>query len=270
MKHKQLAILLTLLSLIGMKEVLAQTADLILTNGKIFTSDTAQVYVEALAIKGNKILAVGSNTAIQKTASGKTKKIDLKGKTVVPGFNDAHDHLGWLSGIGVGYTYSEFNPAGLSKAAVLDSVSRFVKLAKPGQWIRGLIGINVFFDSSVRAAIDSIAPNNPVLLQIWWGHGMVVNKKALEAAGLSDDVKDPVGGRYERGDGTGRITAIQQNAQVPVWNTAHVSEPENQINDMRTYAQKQLQVGITTVQNMSSTLSGPDAFRFFKEADLTH
>jgi len=269
MKNKKRIFLLTFLSLFIIEEMFAQNADLILTNGKIFTSDAAKLYVQALAIKGNKIIATGTNSAIQKLASSKTKQIDLKGKTVVPGFNDAHDHLGWLSGIGVGYTYTEFNPAGLSKAAVLDSVSRLVKLAKPGQWIRGLIGVNVFFDSSVRAAIDSIAPNNPVLLQIWWGHGMVVNKKALEAAGLSDDAKDPVGGWYERGDGTGRITAIQQNAQVPVWNTSHVSEPENQINEMRTYAQKQLQAGITTVQTMSSTLSGPDAFRFFKEADLT-
>ena len=74
----------------------AQKADIILTNGKIFTSDSSQLYVPAIAIKNNKILAVGTNQDIEKLASGKTKQIDLKGKTVVPGFNDAHDHLGWL------------------------------------------------------------------------------------------------------------------------------------------------------------------------------
>src|SRR5438128_2036656 len=99
---------------------LSQSADIILTNGKIFTSDAKQVYAQALAIKGNKILAVGSNATINKLATAKTKKIDLKGKTVVPGFNDAHEHLGWLSPVGIGFTYTEMNPAGLSKAAVLD------------------------------------------------------------------------------------------------------------------------------------------------------
>jgi predicted amidohydrolase YtcJ len=122
----------------------AQKADLILTNGKIFTSDTTQLYVEALAIKGNKILAVGSNAAIEKLASTYTKRIDLDGKTVVPGFNDAHDHPGWDAPIGKSYSYTQMNPAGLSKAAVLDSIARLVKTAKPNQWIHGLIGTTVF------------------------------------------------------------------------------------------------------------------------------
>ncbi|MDB5239591.1 MAG: uncharacterized protein JWP57_216 [Spirosoma sp.] len=78
----------------------AQSAELILTNGKIFTADATTPYVNALAIKGAKILAVGSNQTIQKLAGVKTRRIDLKGKTVVPGFNDAHDHLGWLIPVG--------------------------------------------------------------------------------------------------------------------------------------------------------------------------
>ncbi|MFC0774061.1 hypothetical protein [Terrimonas alba] len=72
--------------------VSAQSADIILINGKIFTSDTSKLYVQAIAIKGNKILATGNNAAIEKLTTSKTKRIDLKGKTVVPGFNDQHDH----------------------------------------------------------------------------------------------------------------------------------------------------------------------------------
>ena len=173
MRLLQIICLQLFLSLFQQTEAIAQGPDLILTNGKIFTSDDKQLYVQALAIRGNKILATGSNAAIENLVSSKTKKIDLKGKTVVPGFNDAHDHPGWDAPIGKYYTYTEMNSNGLSKAAVLDSIGRLVKEAMPGEWIHGLIGIAVFLDTSMRGALDSIAPNNPVALQIWWGHGQV-------------------------------------------------------------------------------------------------
>ena len=110
----------------------SQTADLILTNGKIFTADDSTLYVQALAVKGNKIIATGSNADILKLAGITTKRIDLESKTVVPGFNDAHDHLGWLSPVGISYTYNDINPAGLDKKTVLDSLARSVKIARPG------------------------------------------------------------------------------------------------------------------------------------------
>src|SRR5579863_2143326 len=74
----------------------AQKADLILFNGKIFTSDSSRLYVQALAIRGNSILAAGDDASVLKNAARETRTIDLQGRTVVPGFNDAHDHLGWL------------------------------------------------------------------------------------------------------------------------------------------------------------------------------
>ena len=246
---------------------IAQSADIILANGKIFTSDTNQLYVEALAIKGNKILAVGSNAAINKLATPKTNRIDLQGKTVVPGFNDAHDHLGWLSPIGVRFTYSEFNPSGLSKAAVLDSIARLVSIAKPNQWISGSIGTTILHDTSMRAALDRIAPNNPVVLQAWWGHGQVVNKKALVTSGLSDSDKDPVGGWYIRSD-MGKINSIMENAQVPVWTTYFGSDYDGQIKGLQSYAQAQLRGGLTTVQQMSSNYKLEQSNRFFTDAKL--
>ena len=247
-------------------DAVAQTAEIIFLNGKIFTADPNNLYVEALAIKGNRIIAVGSNEAIRKFNSTRTNLIDLKGKTVVPGFNDAHDHLGWYAPIGLRYRYTENNPAGLSKAAVLDSVSKLVKAAKPNQWISGFIGTTVFFDSTIRSALDSIAPDNPVLLQIWWGHGQVPNAKALKMSGLSDSDADPVGGWYHKV--ANKITAVHQNVQLPLWNAWSISDPENLIKGLRAYADQQLRGGITTVQQMSSTLNGPESMRIFKEADL--
>ena len=175
----------------------AQSADLILTNGNIFTADSAQPYVAALAIKGDRIMATGSSRMVARLAGRNTKRIDLKGKTVVPGFNDAHDHLGWL--IPVGQSFSvPFSQQGLSKKALRNSLERLIKRATPGQWIHGPIGLNVLADTTIRRAwLDSIAPDNPLVLQIPWGHGMIVNTQVLKAVHLSDTAADPVGGWYE-------------------------------------------------------------------------
>ncbi len=257
---------LVFISLLYGVQSIAQPADIILTNGKIFTSDSKQLYAQALAIRGNKILAVGTNASIKKLSFKKTKHIDLKGNTVVPGFNDAHDHLGWYAPVGLRYNYTEMNPNGLSKESVLDSISRLVKLAKPNQWIQGFIGVKILFDSSMRNALDSIAPHNPVLLQIWWGHGQVVNARALKAAGLSDSSDYPLGGWYEKAGN--KISAVHQNAQLPIWNAWSMSEPESLVKGLRSYAQEQLKGGITTVQQMSSTLNGTESVTIFKQANL--
>jgi predicted amidohydrolase YtcJ len=267
-KYKITFISIFLLSSLNRTACFAQSADIILTNGKIFTSDTTRLYVEALAIKGNKIIEIGNNAAVEKLASAITKRIDLKGKTVIPGFNDAHDHLGSSSLVGLGYTYSGRDHSGPSKAAVLDSVSKLAKSAKPNQWIYGPIGTTILGDSSMRTALDSIAPNNPVMLQIYWGHGVVVNKKALTASGLQDNDKDPLGGWYNKASGSSKITALQENAEIPVYNAWLGSEPENVVTGLRARAQEQLRSGITTVQQMSSVLNGSESVRFFKEAAL--
>jgi predicted amidohydrolase YtcJ len=247
----------------------AQSADIVLINGKIFTADAKQPFVQALAIKGHKILAVGSNVAINKLATTKTKKVDLQGRTVVPGFNNAHDHPGWDAPIGKSYSYTEFNPAGPGKAAVLDSIARLAKTAKPREWISGMIGTAILFDTSMRTALDSIAPNNPVVLQIWWGHGQVINGKALETIGLSDNDKDPVGGWYIR-SGSGKISGVQENAEAPLWFALTQSEPENLIKGMQSFGQQQVRAGITTVQYMGTGFKGAEAIHILGKANLPH
>lgn len=195
----------------------AQKADIILFNGKVFTADETQSFVTAIAIKSNKIVASGTDAAIRKLATSKTRQIDLKGKTVVPGFNDQHDHAAFEhSPVQLSYNYHELNWQGPTKAAVLDSLARLLQRAKPGQWIAGMIGTTVFHDTSMRRSLDSLSPNNPVSLQILWGHGIGTNKQGLETAGLNDSLQDPVGGWYER-NGEGKVSAVQQNAQIPFW-----------------------------------------------------
>jgi predicted amidohydrolase YtcJ len=247
----------------------AQQADIIITNGKIFTSDTNKLYVQTLAIKGNKIMASGSNEEIVKLAGTSTKKIDVKGKTVVPGFNDAHDHPGWPSPIDKSFNQNtDLNTHGLSKSAVIDSVALMLGNAKRGEWIFGLIGTDILFDTSMRATLDSLALDNPVALQVWWGHGTVLNQQALEKSALSDNDKDPVGGWYIR-NSSNKISALQENAQAPVWIALNESEPANVVQNLRVFSQEQLSHGITSVQFMGIGLNAKDAQEEFAHANLT-
>jgi predicted amidohydrolase YtcJ len=266
---KNLSLLSCFIFLTGLTPVLAQPADIILTNGKIFTGDSVRLYVQALAIRGNKILETGTNASIQKLSGPRTKKIDLKGKTVVPGFNDAHDHLGWLIPVGQSF-FTEFSVPGPTKAAVIDSLQRLVKKAAPGQWIQGTIGLTVFNDTCFRRRLlDSIAPHHPVSLMIMWGHGMILNSQALKAVHISDTEPDPLSGWYERLPGTNILTgALYEGSEFPAWQALTLSEPRQLIQSLRSHAAEELAFGITTVQNMSATLQGNAARRIFALADL--
>ncbi|MDD4697538.1 MAG: amidohydrolase family protein [Fermentimonas sp.] len=245
----------------------SQNADIIFTNGKIFTSDENNLFVEALAIKGNKILSVGSNEDIEKSATEETIRFDLQGKTVIPGLNDAHEHLGFIEPE-INYINEEMTFEGMDKRIVLDSIAILSKIAKPNQWIGGTIGTKILFDTGVRSALDSLAPNNPVILQIWWGHGMVINKKTLEAAGISDSDKDPLGGWFYRDPSTNNISSIHENAQLDVWSAMSASHYEQQLESLKLYAQEKLKRGVTTIQQMSSNFNAEQSSIMFKKANL--
>lgn len=243
--------------------------DLLLLNGHIFTADSARPYVAALAIRGNKILATGTTRALRPLATARTKILDLRGKTVVPGFNDAHDHLGWPVRSNNNFS-AEFSVPGLPKRAVQDSLVRLVKQAAPGAWLSGTIGLAVFRDRTARRPyLDSLAPHHPVVLQVAWGHGMVVNSAALRALGVADTAADPLGGWYERVPATRRLTgAMDEYAQYPFWQALAAANPRALVAGLRAHAQEEVRYGITTVQHLNSTLPTAAARRAFAEAAL--
>src|SRR5262245_31184395 len=135
-------------------------ADIVLFNGKVFTADSALPSVEAVAIRGERILAVGSIDEIKKLANAKTRLIDLQGRTVIPGINDAHFHFvpdppGF---------HLRFNSLEPSWAETLEAIKLAVREAPNGQWIFGAIGINVLSEKSAdRFALDRF-DNNPACL----------------------------------------------------------------------------------------------------------
>ncbi|GAC1425456.1 MAG: amidohydrolase [Flavisolibacter sp.] len=168
------------------------------------------------------------------------------------------------------YSSPKFSVGGPSKEEIVDSLGSLVKRATPHQWIQVGIGLNVFNDASVRRPfLDSICPNNPVALMVMWGHGMILNSKALQAVKIQDTSKDPLSGWYERSTGTNKLTGLLfEGAQFPVWQAITISEPAKLIKALRSHAYEELALGITTVQNMSSCLQGAAAKHFFKKANL--
>ncbi len=130
--------------------------DLILTGGKIVTGDSMRPWAEALAVRGDRVVAVGSTAEISRLAGGGTRRIPLGGRTVVPGFNDAHDHIGGGE-IGVPFRTSDSQTPDPSLAQVADSVAALARRVPPGTWLRTEIGMRVVAEAARRS--NGLNPN---------------------------------------------------------------------------------------------------------------
>ncbi|MEO5816486.1 MAG: amidohydrolase [Gemmatimonadaceae bacterium] len=191
---------------------------LVLVNGHIVTVDSLEPEVEAVAIKDDRIIAVGTTRDIRKLVRSQTKVIDLEGKLAVPGFIDGHGHY-----MGLGQSKLQLD---LTKAHTWDDivamVARAAKTAKPGEWILGRGWHQAKWDrppvpaiegNPVHASLSAVSPNNPVVLTHASGHASFVNGKALELAGVTKETQNPAGGEIVR-DATGNATGmLRESAQ---------------------------------------------------------
>lgn len=195
MKH-----LSTYFALIALAPVMLEaqaSADLVLTNGRIYTVDDTRPMVSALAVRGGRVLFVGSDAEARALVSPSTQVIDLHGATVVPGFVDAHAHL-----LGLGNMLRRVNLAGSSSYdEVIARVKAFAKDVKPGEWILGRGWDQNRWTPKEFPAHDALSrafPNNPVVLKRVDGHALLANAKALELARVTAATADPPGGRIIR------------------------------------------------------------------------
>ena len=167
----------------------AQSPDIIITNGKIFTSDAKQLYTEAIAIKGNRIIARGNKSDIVKLAAASTKVIDVQGKTVVPGFNDAHYHHNpYTQGYHIVYPQDGSEP---TWQQLKDSIVSAVNKVPKGTFIYAEMGTAVGTDTSInRSVLDQLAPDHPLLIHAYWGHVAYFNSAIMNALRLSNNLPD--------------------------------------------------------------------------------
>jgi predicted amidohydrolase YtcJ len=190
--------------------VAAQTADVVLVNGKIVTVDDRFTIADALAVRGQRIVAVGTTTDIEKLKGPQTRVIDLDRRTVIPGLIDNHSH--WIRAA----EHHELRFDGVtSRPQALKMLADRVSITQPGEWIAVLGGWaeEQFTDDPrgfPKEELDRIAPNNPVVLQAVYLHSYL-NSVALVAAKIDAGTPDPQGGTIEK-DASGNPTGIVRGA----------------------------------------------------------
>ena len=183
-------------------------ADLILINGKIVTIDDRFTIAHAVAIRGERIIAVGKSADISKRAGKDTKVIDLKGRTVIPGLIDNHAHFIRVAE----HWHQEMRLDGVtSRKQALKMLAERVRAARPGDWIVTLGGWSEEqFTDEPRGfpleELDRLAPNNPVVLQAIYNHSYL-NTAALKAANIDENTPNPPVGRVDK-DAAGKPTGI--------------------------------------------------------------
>lgn len=229
----------------------ATAPDTILLNGKIFTASDGQPWAQAIAIRGERVVAVGDAAAIANLAGESTRRIDLGGRTVIPGINDAHAHVSPRRPVHVVAVPHE--PTTAQVEAALRAADRE---SAPGLPLSVEIGGRVWDDGAVtRAWLDARVPARPVMLQAYTGHGLILSSAALADIGVDESIADPEGGRFDR-DADGRLNGrVEENACIVVGRrqAARVSGEERTAT-YRAFATEAARLGITSAQAMANAL----------------
>jgi len=188
---------------------------LILHRGNIHTMDRTAPRAEAVAISGDRLLAVGSNDDVLRLATGRTRKIDLGGKTVVPGFIDAHTHVAYSGIRHLRQVDCDLRSIADIKGAIAERAAR----TPAGQWVIGF----KYDDTKTadgrkltREDLEAAAPRHPVYVGHRGGHTAFVNSLALRLTGVDEKTPNPTGGEIDRDRNTGRLTGgLRETAIQP-------------------------------------------------------
>ena len=229
----------------------AQQADLVLQNGVIYTGARALGRVEALAIQGERIIAAGTRKQVQRWIGPKTRILDLQGRFVMPGFNDAHVHLG---GAGRGKLSVDLSGA-RSLAEMQERIRARLSEFAPGQWIVGRGWDHSLWPEPripTRADLDAISTKHPMLFERVDGHSSVANSLALTMAGITRDTPNPEGGDIVR-DAQGEPTGwLKERAEGLV--ARHIPEPtpEQRKRGLELALREAAQNGVTSLQDNSA------------------
>src|SRR5579864_6521657 len=199
--------------------LVAQPADLVLRNGKLITMETGYSQAQALAARGGKIVALGTNGQMQRYIASSTKVIDLGGRLAIPGFIEGHGHF-----MGLGSSKMVLN---LREAKNWDQIVAMVaaaaREAKPGTWILGRGWHQAKWDPPpspnvegfpLHDQLSKVSPHNPVWLEHASGHASFANAEAMRLAGIDRNTPDPPGGQIlkdAQGNPTGLLNEEAQN-----------------------------------------------------------
>lgn len=247
-----LSLLASFLFSFQQKEHTGIVADVVLLNGRIFTGDSLQSFAEAMAIRKNKIIAVGTQSHIQSMVGSQTKQYELRGKLVIPGFNDAHIHF--LSG-SLGLTTVDLNRSTTAEEAV-NTVIEYAKNNTTAKWITGLGWQYTIFPNGMptKEMLDTAISDRPVYIRAYDGHSAWVNSKALQLAGITSETTYSGFGSIIK-DAKGRPTgALTEGAMQLVAKLIPPVTKEEKIAAIKAGQQYAASLGITSMQNASGTI----------------
>jgi predicted amidohydrolase YtcJ len=236
------------------------TADLVLFNGKIWTGNENQPEAEAIACLGNRIVAVGTSAQLRPLIGAKTKALDLQGRRVVPGFNDAHVHF--FDG-GAGLASVQLRDA-QTPTVFRERIGAFAKKLPKGRWV-----LNGNWDHEnwqpaqlpTRQLIDAVTPDNPVFINRLDGHMCLANSLALKLAGVTRDSADPPGGAIVR-DAQGEPTGVLKDAAMSlVYKVIPDPSPAEIAEALKAALRYAAENGVTSVQDMSAS---PDVLAVYQ------
>ncbi len=196
----------------------APAPDLILRNGKVVTLDDHVPNAEAIAVRGDRIVAVGSSAQLARMAGPQTRVIDLGGRLAIPGFIEGHGHFTAIGEFRLSLNLREAR----TWDDIVEQVARAAKSARPGEWIVGRGWHQSKWTRApepntdgfpVHSKLSKVSPDNPVILWHASGHAVFVNAAAMAAAGITTRTPDPSGGHIMK-DASGNLTGLlQETAQ---------------------------------------------------------
>lgn len=219
-------------------------ADLIVINGKVYTANSERQMAEAVAVRGNRIVSVGSNSQIRKLQASTTKVVDAQGHSVLPGFIDNHVHF--LAGVDAveGPQLAGVRTVKDAQAAVSAYLDKNPKVS----WILG----GGAYVTLTKADLDGISRGKPAILLSGDGHSVVANSKAMQIAGITRNTVPPAGGEIVKDAVTGEPNGIfMESAQEMVTHVVPGKTMQEVQRMLRVGTQKAYQAGVTTIVNVA-------------------
>ena len=263
-------VLLSLWAAIGV--CFGQPASLVLQNGKIVTMSPAAPVAQAIAMRQDQIIAIGSDSEIRKHIGQGTRTIDLHGMLAIPGFIEGHGHFTGLGEFRMGLDLREARTWG----EIVSQVARAARQAKPGEWIIGRGWHQSKWTQApdpnvegfpLHASLDRVSPDNPVLLTHASGHAAFVNAKAMEAAGITGKTPNPPGGEILK-DAKGAPTGLLRERAEGLVGRAR-SEWQARRTPAERMAERRQAIGLAVDESLSKGITTfEDAGSPFDTVDL--
>jgi len=265
---KKILIVLSVLLLLAAKspETTSTPADLVLRDGKIYTMDPARSWAEAVAIKDGRIVYVGDEPGLAQWIGPKTQTMDLRGRMVLPSFNDGHVHA---VEAGIGMNRCALDNA-QTKEEAFALIKKYAQEHPKAAWIVGQgWQLPIFPQANPQKEwLDAVVPDRPALLSAADGHSVWVNSKALQLAGITKNTPDPENGRIERNPAGEPSGTLRESAEDLVYKLVPPLTLAEQIAGLQSALKAMNGFGITGFQDARVAIDGKDPEGpVYREAD---